>query len=633
MNIYCKRALTGGVSGCLDAIDGSILNDGDRAIVITSTYTYHLILDADSGLAESSPDIIAPDTNAGNKRWVLVEDADDGSGSGGTSGTYQTYYPDATEPDQGVASGETNKTIYDIITSVGTSKIARIVLRHSGSGNTTSYAFDTSLNLTTYPNIFFEFEPGALVSKVTGDEYLTVYSTGNIITPRENTICLDYTLVFAKGATIYPEWYGAKGDGATDDTWAIQCAIAALPPIEGGEIEFGSRTYLYTTLTVGKPVSFKGQNRSTTILRTTQATGNKISITIGRAVKICDLTLDSSVTQTGGAYVYMYGPVYENHGSVFRDLIISGAYVGFDFETCAGWVIDRCYFPVYTTAIYINNLATPDNGDSIITNCIFDAGGSTGTAINQRASGGLRVLNNKFLRGKYHYYGLFYSSSNTSILIFSGNSSEDATVANFYISASGSTTFGKIVIEGNQFSVVATGINIVNTGVAYLDSVLIGNNIFGLGNNAYGMIIGSGNRIVLTPNAFSGDGTGETGIQFGAGIVRATVHRQIFYNLSYGFTGITTYVTFVDAFTLRGTATGATANAYGSLYITNPINITFSTSFPQTPYVKATVNSLTSNGGVSAVVAYVTTTGFQLYIIGVTNAKTLSVDWEARLVS
>ena len=128
MNIYCKQALTGGVSGCLDAIDGSILSDGDRAIVITSTYTYHLILDADSGLTESSPDIIAPDINAGNKRWVLVENADDGSGSGGTFGTYQTYYPDATEPDQGVASGETNKTIYDIITSVGTAKYAKIIL-------------------------------------------------------------------------------------------------------------------------------------------------------------------------------------------------------------------------------------------------------------------------------------------------------------------------------------------------------------------------------------------------------------------------------------------------------------------------------------------------------------------------
>lgn len=628
MNIYCKQALTGGITGCLDAIDGSVLNDGDRALVITPTLTYHFILDADSGLAESSPDVIAPDTNAGAKRWIIV------SGSTGTTETYQTYYPDATETDQGVASGETNKTIYDIITATGTTKPVKIVLRHTGSGTTTSYAFDTSLSLAAYPNIFFEIEPGAIISKVTGDEYLTVYSPGNIITPPGNTICIDYTLMFAKGATVYPEWYGAKGDGTTDDTWAIQCAIAALPPLEGGEVEFSSRTYLYRTLTIGKPVSLKGQNRSTTILRTTQATGNKISVTIGRSIRITDLTLDSSVTQTGGAYVYMYGSVYENYGSVFRDLIILNAYVGFDFETCAGWTIDRCYFPVYTTAIYINNLITPDNGDSTIINCIFDAGGSTGTAINQRASGGLRVLNNKFLQGQYHYYGLFYSSSNTSILIFSGNSSEAATVANCYLSASGATTFGKVIIEGNQFAVVSTGINIVNTGVAYLDSALIGNNIFSLANNAYGIIVGSGNRIVLTPNAFSGDGTGETGIQFGSGVVRATVHRQVFYNLSYGFTGVMTYVTFVDAFTTRGTATGVTTSAYGpALFITAPINITFSTSFPQVPYVKVTVNSLTSNGGVSALATYVSTTGFQLYIIGATLGKTLSVEWEARLVA
>ena len=69
---YGKAALTGGASNALDAIDGSVLVDGDRALVITSSdIIYYYRLNATSGAAESSPDIISPDNNAGNKRWIL----------------------------------------------------------------------------------------------------------------------------------------------------------------------------------------------------------------------------------------------------------------------------------------------------------------------------------------------------------------------------------------------------------------------------------------------------------------------------------------------------------------------------------------------------------------------------------
>lgn len=68
--IYHKTVLTGGGSTALDGIDGSNLLDGDRAfMVIAGVFTVYY-LDADSGLAESSPGIIAPDLNAGDKRWI-----------------------------------------------------------------------------------------------------------------------------------------------------------------------------------------------------------------------------------------------------------------------------------------------------------------------------------------------------------------------------------------------------------------------------------------------------------------------------------------------------------------------------------------------------------------------------------
>lgn len=71
---YPYVALTGGGDGALDSLDGSLLKNGDFAVVVlpTSNTTYIYTLDEDSGAAESSPDVIAPDANAGDKRWVLT---------------------------------------------------------------------------------------------------------------------------------------------------------------------------------------------------------------------------------------------------------------------------------------------------------------------------------------------------------------------------------------------------------------------------------------------------------------------------------------------------------------------------------------------------------------------------------
>ncbi len=72
---YTKRGLTGGATSDLDGIDGDDLANGYTAIVITSTSYYVYFLDATDGSAESSPDIIAPDSNPGTKRWLLQNSA------------------------------------------------------------------------------------------------------------------------------------------------------------------------------------------------------------------------------------------------------------------------------------------------------------------------------------------------------------------------------------------------------------------------------------------------------------------------------------------------------------------------------------------------------------------------------
>jgi len=68
---FKKTALTGGGASALDGIDGAGLLDGDFAFVYVSGVAYFYILDDDSAKTESSPYIISPNTNAGNKRWIL----------------------------------------------------------------------------------------------------------------------------------------------------------------------------------------------------------------------------------------------------------------------------------------------------------------------------------------------------------------------------------------------------------------------------------------------------------------------------------------------------------------------------------------------------------------------------------
>jgi hypothetical protein len=70
-----KTALTGGGASALDGIDGAALQEGEFAFVMVSDVLYVYRLNATSGAAESSPNIIAPDANAGNKRWILQGDS------------------------------------------------------------------------------------------------------------------------------------------------------------------------------------------------------------------------------------------------------------------------------------------------------------------------------------------------------------------------------------------------------------------------------------------------------------------------------------------------------------------------------------------------------------------------------
>ena len=62
---------TGGTSAALDSVDGAGLKENYIAFVYYQERLLLYRLDEDSGAAENSPLVVEPDTNAGNKRWIL----------------------------------------------------------------------------------------------------------------------------------------------------------------------------------------------------------------------------------------------------------------------------------------------------------------------------------------------------------------------------------------------------------------------------------------------------------------------------------------------------------------------------------------------------------------------------------
>jgi hypothetical protein len=207
---YTATSLTGGGTAALDKINGDNLQEGDSALVTTSTGHYVYYLDADSNLTEDSPYVISPDTNPGTKRWVLVQDS-------------SKYYARAGATDQGVDSNDFS--LLDLMTTIGTAKRATIVFRHwpkTGS-DTTTYTVTTALDMTSYPYIMLEFENGVLLA---GSGAKTLYSPSNIIaSPSQQIFSGSGTISFANmDSPGYAEWWGI--DGTADQTEINKALVA-----------------------------------------------------------------------------------------------------------------------------------------------------------------------------------------------------------------------------------------------------------------------------------------------------------------------------------------------------------------------------------------------------------------------
>lgn len=213
--VYKRKGLTGGTDDDLDGIDGVLVSEGQIAIVDNNSENFFYRLNETSGATANGGTIVAPATNAGNKRWILQAS---GVLSPGYSGKVKgRYFPsnNGAITDHGAVSGSDYAAgnLKSVIDTIGSSR-ATIELPAG--------AYDLITTLTVPENITIRFQEGA---------YLTggVVFSGSIDTGYHQKI-------FDTGITISGiprgldkisvKWFGATGDGVTDDAPACRAAIA-----------------------------------------------------------------------------------------------------------------------------------------------------------------------------------------------------------------------------------------------------------------------------------------------------------------------------------------------------------------------------------------------------------------------
>lgn len=361
-------------------------------------------------------------------------------------------------------------------------------------------------NTTTRKNRFWD-----------GSQIVSYYTPGEFA---DYSLTLGLADLRTKGPWLDIKSLGAiansySGSIPSDNTSLINAGITSMSAVYGGILYLPPGVWYYNSdINVGVPITIQGSGKQTTFLRAMTNTQNGLNILTDSAVTIRDLTLDTSLTKTGGAGIVVngtgVGTTYNSH-SRFDNVIVNGHYQGIYFTRAAYWTMTCCAIAGYVLdGVTVRNLGTADAGDSQIIGCLFEGEGtSSGSAILLQSGGGLKITASKILGGT-HGIHVNIIDGTTGILVCNGNSIENLSgYGGLFQRSAGAYSFSIIKLTGNEFADCASG-SIAQSSSAFSDLSLIGNSFIGdlSGNHVYldGMARG-----LISGNYFYG-GSGTTDI-------------------------------------------------------------------------------------------------------------------------
>jgi len=289
-NTYRRQGLIGGTAGALDALDGAALAAGDFALTTDATLAlfYFHKLNPSSGVAESSPNVIEPDTNAGNKRWELC---------GVWAGTYNNLTLLALATGFSVAGGTTSKTLtieetctidqdlsttstptFDGLTSTGDVEITGDVDVTGGLSLTDDLALDTGVGIDfdgQLLNTFVDLTDWTPVVKIGGAD------TGITYTTHVGSYCTIGSVVFVNGYIVL----SSKG------------ALTGVVTIEGFPYTIADADKYYSAISISMfaGILFTGQV-SMVMLKNTATASLTISLEAGGVTQVANTHITDTFT-------------------------------------------------------------------------------------------------------------------------------------------------------------------------------------------------------------------------------------------------------------------------------------------------------------------------------------------------
>lgn len=332
----------------------------------------------------------------------------------------------------------------------------------------------------------------------TGDGITNITVTGGggtVTIPGDGTAVIN---IPGRGSGT-PGWfnvrdYGAVGDGSTDDTSAINDAIAALILVGSGVLYFPAGTYKVTAglTALSVPCLVLGDGRASTDGTTDSISQVRFDTTSGTLFTVTSDNVSFSklalYNGTGGTLTAGAAISVTAGGSwaLYEALSIYGFYMGMDIQEGGSWSMRDCHvhhFKKY--GVKIRNISSPQGGDWSMVGCyIVDGAHNADAGIRFESGAGGKIVNckiNSNSSGINHGIDVApvttitdLQISNTSIEGFRGDA--------IHIASGAGAGFYHITIVGNQiaqdgsYNSIGNGISIsANTAGDITGVVITGN--------------------------------------------------------------------------------------------------------------------------------------------------------------
>lgn len=328
------------------------------------------------------------------------------------------------------------------------------------------------------------------------------------------------------------QFAGWGGTGAQNKT-AFQAAYDALPST-GGTLIVPTGTFNWTgTVSGSKPVTVICQGRSQTTLTATTAADPMFSFTTSLSIKFKGCSLTRSVVAIGGGdgiKVAGSGGT-ENQNSSFEDMQFDQQSIGLNCASCSSFALRFSFFTNNVAGgLLIDNVDTPDAGDSKIIGNHFIAG-PLSTHVFQQAAGGWEAVGNKFSGGLNAFSINIRNGVTTSVGQFVANSIEDFASHGFVMTTTGTGAYSNFVISANEcraVSVSAPCFTIDGVSAAAAAMSAVSNNIIFIDqDNGRGVELIHSQDIFVSGNTIGcGSATGTVGIFVDATAVRPTIGQN-----------------------------------------------------------------------------------------------------------